>query len=417
MTVTIGIDPHKSTHTAVAVDRDEQPIARFTFLASAGQTERLLAWAEPLDTERVWAIESAAGLGRLLAQQLVAAGERVVDVPPTLSARVRLLASSKTSKNDTNDALSTAIAGMRHCGLRAVRSDGDTVVLRLLTDRFHDLTALRTQAVCRLHVLFRELVAGGARLRISAAHARDLLATIEPTDPVAIERCLQAEAHLADIERLDAEIATMRQRITSAVANSGTALVELHGVGPVVAAMILGQVGDIGRFRTRAQFANYNGTAPIEAFEREHEPAPVEPAREPGVEPRDPHDRGHPGRPRHTRPRLLPPQASRRQDPQRSTPRLEAPRLRRRLATAPTRPLRPVGPGRQTGATLESSAAGMNPEPGTSDKPAPDPPRTLRPPARRPPRAPTSAPRHHRTHPLTTKRLLIEFVGVLRGCS
>lgn len=265
MTVTIGIDPHKSTHTAVAVDRDEQPIARFTFLASAGQTERLLAWAEPLDTERVWAIESAAGLGRLLAQQLVAAGERVVDVPPTLSARVRLLASSKTSKNDTNDALSTAIAGMRHCGLRAVRSDGDTVVLRLLTDRFHDLTALRTQAVCRLHVLFRELVAGGARLRISAAHARDLLATIEPTDPVAIERCLQAEAHLADIERLDAEIATMRQRITSAVANSGTALVELHGVGPVVAAMILGQVGDIGRFRTRAQFANYNGTAPIEA--------------------------------------------------------------------------------------------------------------------------------------------------------
>jgi transposase len=265
MSVTIGIDPHKSTHTAVAVDRDEQPIARFTFPARAGQTERLLAWAEPLDADRVWAIESAAGLGRLLAQQLVAAGERVVDVPPTLSARVRLLANQKTSKNDTNDALSTAIAGMRHCGLRTVRGDGHAAVLRLLTDRFHDLTGLRTQAVCRLHVLFRELVAGGARLRISAAHARELLDTIEPVDAVAVERCVQAEAHLADIERLDREIAACRARIVAAVADTGTALVELHGVGPVIAAMILGQVGDIGRFRTRAQFANYNGTAPIEA--------------------------------------------------------------------------------------------------------------------------------------------------------
>jgi transposase len=248
----------------LAID-NEQPIARFTFPARAGQTERLLAWAEPLDADRVWAIESAAGLGRLLAQQLVAAGERVVDVPPTLSARVRLLANQKTSKNDTNDALSTAIAGMRHCGLRTVRGDGHAAVLRLLADRHHDLTGLRTQAVCRLHVLFRELVAGGARLRISAAQARELLDTIEPVDAVAVERCFQAEAHHADIERLDREIAACRARIVAAVADTGTALVELHGFGPVIAAMILGQVGDIGRFRTRAQFANYNGTAPIEA--------------------------------------------------------------------------------------------------------------------------------------------------------
>ena len=126
MSVTIGIDPHKSTHTAVAVDRDEQPIARLTLPASRDQTDRLLAWAEPLDADRVWAVESAAGLGRLLAQQLVRAGERVIDVPPTLAARVRLLSSSKTSKNDPNDALSTAIAGLRHCGLRRVERDDHT---------------------------------------------------------------------------------------------------------------------------------------------------------------------------------------------------------------------------------------------------------------------------------------------------
>ena len=95
MSVTIGIDPHKSTRTAVAVDRDEHRIARLILAADRHQTDRLLAWAEPLDVDRVWAIESAAGLGRLLAQQLIAAGERVVDVPPTLAARVRLLGPSK----------------------------------------------------------------------------------------------------------------------------------------------------------------------------------------------------------------------------------------------------------------------------------------------------------------------------------
>jgi transposase len=155
MSVIIGIDPHKSTHTAVAVDRDERSIARLTLPATSCQTDRLLAWAEPLDPDRIWAIESAAGFGRLLAQQLVAAGERVVDVPPTLAARVRLLGPSKSSKNLPNDALSTAIAGMRHCGLRRVERDDHTAVMRLLADRHHDLTGLRTQAVCRLHVMFR----------------------------------------------------------------------------------------------------------------------------------------------------------------------------------------------------------------------------------------------------------------------
>lgn len=175
MTVTIGIDPHKSTHTAVAVDRDERQLARLTLPANKEQTARLLAWAEPLDADRVWAIESAAGLGRLLAQQLIAAGERVVDVPPTLTARVRLLGPSKASKNDPNDALATAIAGLRHCGLRAVTRDGHTAILRLLADRHHDLVALRTQSACRLHVMLRELSAGGAPIRISAAHGTESL--------------------------------------------------------------------------------------------------------------------------------------------------------------------------------------------------------------------------------------------------
>ena len=115
---------------AVAIDGDERAVACLEVRADRAQTRRLLAWAAPLGAERMWAIESAGGLGKLLSQELVAAGEHVVDVPPTLAARVRLMGSQKAAKNDGNDALSTAIAGLRHCGLRAVRSDDHSTVFR-----------------------------------------------------------------------------------------------------------------------------------------------------------------------------------------------------------------------------------------------------------------------------------------------
>jgi hypothetical protein len=115
-----------------------------------------------------------------LAQQLLEAGEHVVDVPPTLAARVRLLGSAKASKNDPNDALATAIAGLRHCGLRAVRVEDHTAVIRMLIDRYDDLVALRTQAACRLHVALRELIAGGAPRRLGASRAAKLLHSIRP---------------------------------------------------------------------------------------------------------------------------------------------------------------------------------------------------------------------------------------------
>ena len=95
--VLIGIDPHKATHTAVAVDTDETALGELTVKANRDQIERLLKWAIDFP-ERRWAIESANGLGFLLAQQLVAAGEDVVDVPPTLAARVRVLGSGKTRR-------------------------------------------------------------------------------------------------------------------------------------------------------------------------------------------------------------------------------------------------------------------------------------------------------------------------------
>jgi transposase len=264
MTVIIGVDPHKATHTAVAIDGEELPLARCEVVADRSQTQRLLAWAAPFD-ERRWAIESAGGLGKLLAQQLLAAGEDVVDVPPTLSARVRLLGSAKAAKNDRNDALAAAIAGLRHCGLRAVRVDDHRAVIRMLVDRYDDLTGLRTQAACRLHASLRELVAGGAPRRLSADRAARLLRSVRPVGPAEIERKRLAGELLADLRRLDRDIAAARGRVADAVTKSGTTLLELHGVGPVVAGFILGHVGDPARFPTRERFASYNGTAPIEA--------------------------------------------------------------------------------------------------------------------------------------------------------
>jgi transposase len=86
MSVMIGIDPHKASHMAVAIDGDERALGELEVAADRRQTSRLLAWAEVLGAERTWAIESTGGLGKLLSQELVAAGEHVVDVPPTLSA-------------------------------------------------------------------------------------------------------------------------------------------------------------------------------------------------------------------------------------------------------------------------------------------------------------------------------------------
>jgi len=109
MAVMIGIDPHKRSHTAVALDGTEEVLGQLRLTADRRQLDRLLRFAAPWP-ERVWAVENANGLGRLLARQLLAAGETVVDVPAKLSARVRAL-SGAGHKTDAHDARSTAVAG------------------------------------------------------------------------------------------------------------------------------------------------------------------------------------------------------------------------------------------------------------------------------------------------------------------
>jgi transposase len=170
MTVIIGVDPHKASHTAVAIDNSESELDRTRVRATRLQAQQLLAWAEPLGAQR-WAIESAGGLGYLLAQQLVDAGETVLDVPATLVSRVRVLGTGRSDKTDPNDARSVAIAALRAPALREVRPADHAEVLRLLAKRNIDIGNHRTRMVCLLHNVLLELVPGGIAKELNASDA------------------------------------------------------------------------------------------------------------------------------------------------------------------------------------------------------------------------------------------------------
>jgi transposase len=261
--VMIGIDPHKGSHTAVAIGLGEEPLGELRVDACPSQAGQLLAWAQEWP-ERAWAIEGAAGLGNLLAQQLVAAGERVLDVPPKLAARVRLLQSGNTSKNDPNDAYSVAVAALRSKAWRPVAAEDHAVVLKIWAKRHRDLARTRNQACCRLHAVLCDLVPGGIRREISAGKAAAILEQVTPSGPAAKARCELAAEFLADLRRLDAQLRECNKKLAATVRASGTSLTGLFGVGPVIAGTVIGDVRQVFRFPGRDHFASWNGTAPVE---------------------------------------------------------------------------------------------------------------------------------------------------------
>jgi transposase len=261
--VMIGVDPHKGSHTAVAIDAAEGPLGQLRVRASAGQAQRLVAWAAAWP-ERTWAVEGAGGLGHLLAQQLVAAGERVLDVQPKLGARVRLLATGASNKNDPNDALSVAVAALRSRARREVSADDHAAVLRVWSRRHRDLGRAKNQVACRLHAVLCELVPGGVPEEITAAQAARILRAAEPSGTAGQARGDLAADLLEDMRRLDAQLRESKKKLAIAVKASGTTVTEIFGVGPVIAATVIGDVAGVARFATRNRFAAYNGAAPIE---------------------------------------------------------------------------------------------------------------------------------------------------------
>jgi transposase len=139
-------------------------------------------WAKRFP-ERRWAVENVGGLGRHLAMRLAGSGESVVDVPPKLSARVRVLWSGNARKNDGLDALASALlAASRNDRLATVDPEAASEVLRLLSERREDLVAERTRALNRLHALLGDLVPGGVAGKLSADRAARILRSVRPKE-------------------------------------------------------------------------------------------------------------------------------------------------------------------------------------------------------------------------------------------
>ena len=261
--VVIGVDPHKRSHTA-AVVVGQRALDQLRVPATRSGIEQLQRWARQWPNRR-WAVENAYGLGRTLSRTLLDAGETVLDVPPALSRRVRLLSGRSGRKTDLADAISTARAASGP-GVRIIGpADSVYEALRLLSDRRQDLVARRTQCFNRLHVLLADLLPGEVRRGITSDDAATLLRQVRaPTGANAVRRDLARDV-LAEVRLVERSITDLEKQLQAAIAATGTSLLKLNGVGTVVAATLLGHIGDIRRFPTAGHFAAYCGVAPLEA--------------------------------------------------------------------------------------------------------------------------------------------------------
>jgi transposase len=372
--VIIGVDPHKLSATIETLDDREKVLGGGRFGTDRDGYRQMLATARRWP-DRVWAVEGCNGIGRHLAQRLVADGEQVVDVPAKLSARARVFSTGHGRKTDATDAHAIAVVAVRTPGLNQVVVDDELVALRLLADRRDELAGARTRTVSRLHRLLLELIPGGAPRFLSALQAKALLATVRPRDVAGRTRRRLAAELLADIVRLDRQLKDSDQQLHAAVQATGSGLPDLYGIGPVGAARILGDVGDVARFATKAHFASWTGTAPIDASSGQQQR----------------HRLSRAGNRRLNRVLHIMAIVQIRHDTEGrayyrrklaagKTP-MEALRcLKRRLSDAVYRQLtadadrhREAGPGGHSGATLKSSAASPTPAADSSDKSLPGP--------------------------------------------
>jgi len=262
--VIIGIDPHKRTHTASALDPvTHRVLGSVRVEASLVGYRQLLRWARQF-TGRLWAVENAGGLGRHLAQWLIARAEQVQDVPSTATARVRELSRGGRRKTDVIDAAAAASVAALGGQARPVVAEDLTTVLALLDERRNNLVGHRTRLINQLHALLRDLIPGGAPKKLTATRAAEILAGVRPVGLMETTRKLLAREHIDEIRAIDTRITKLTTRIAQTVTQHGTQLTSINGVGPVVAGRLIGRTGPASRFPTASAFASYAGVAPIE---------------------------------------------------------------------------------------------------------------------------------------------------------
>ncbi len=382
--VFIGVEPHTLSATIEVVDTQENVLATGRFgTDKAGYAAMRKHVASFPD--RVWAVEGSNGAGLPLAQRLLADGEHVLDVPAKLSARARLLDTGHNRKTDAHDAHAVAVAAVRTKSLRVLSYDSELEVLRMLVDRREELSRAKVQSVNRLQRLLSELVPGKRKKDITAGQAKTILSSVRPRDAVGKTRKRLALEQLAELVAIEKKIKASSAELKPLVVARGSTLMDVTGVGPVVAARILADVGDVARFADRNRFASWTGTAPLDASS--------------GEQIRHRLSRAGNRRANHVihiaaacQIRLDGPGRAyyRRKLAAGKTP-MEAMRcLKRRISDAIYRQLvndaksaaaadTDAGPGGHSGASHISSAAGFNPHTGTSDQPLPGPATTTLP--------------------------------------
>jgi transposase len=346
--VVIGMDLHKRSATIEVMTAEEAIVGGGRSGTDRAGYAAMLTYGRQW-TDRVWAVEGWAGIGKHIANRLLADREDVIDVPPKLSARARVFATGQGRNTDATDAHSVALVGTRMTGLRPVVNDEQLAVLQILVDRRRSLGEDHTRMVSQLHQLL-ELIPGGAKKDLSARQAKALLATIRPRDAAGKVRRRVAAELIADLERIHQRKKAANTELTDLVAATGTGLLDLPGIGPSGAARLLVEVGDITRFPTKAHVASWNGTAPHRRLLRRPDPASAVPRRKPADQPGPSHHGPRPDAQRGRRPHLPRPQASRRERTHGSDAVRQTPALRHRLPADAQRRDHTLndGPGRAT---------------------------------------------------------------------
>ncbi|TWF79394.1 transposase [Pseudonocardia hierapolitana] len=257
--VVIGIDPHKRTHTAVAVDEVGRKLGQVTVASTPEGWLRLWAWAGGFGPDRRWAVEDGRGVAGRLVRTLIGHGASVVWVPPKLMAQSRASARTR-GKSDSIDALAIARAALREPDLPAAHLDEVAADLRLLTDRREQLVKWRTQTINQLRWHLHDLDPGAGRLN-SARQLDRLTAGLEAL-PASVRRDLALEL-VGEIRRLREQIRRLDKQLGELVVPLAPTLLAIVGVNVVTAAKIIGEVAGISRFRSAAAFAMHAGAAPI----------------------------------------------------------------------------------------------------------------------------------------------------------
>src|SRR6266545_1354070 len=389
--VTIGVDPHKRSVTIEAVDDHAQVLATGRFGTDTTGYRLMLCYVRQQWPHRRWAVEGAGGVGRPLAQRLLADGENVVDVPAKLAARVRVFDTGNARKTDAVDAHAVAMVAVRSPRLNQLAYDEELVALRLLA----------------------ELIPGGAKRDLSALQAKELLAPVRPRTLVGKTLRRIAAEEIADLVTVDAKLRALKKELRAAVQAGGSHLMDLGGIGPAGAARVLADVGDVARFPDRNHFASWTGTAPLDASSGDHVRHRLSRAGNRRLNHvlhiaaivqirHDTEGRAY----------------YRRKLAESKTP-MEALRcLKRRLSDVVYRQLvadantthgiaDEAGPGGHSGATPQSSAADLTPDVGSSDQPQPGPAHPTLPPhapARTPNVASTASPPRRRARAVKVER-------------